>query len=84
MDAAVSGQPSADATRNSDRDVEGGRYRISVRSLLANRTFWSKIVLRHGSGCVQIQHDPPQTYLPVPAVPKLRPPAHPLPVRKPQ
>jgi len=37
VDAAVSGQPSADATRNSDRDVEGGKYRISVRSLLANR-----------------------------------------------
>lgn len=83
MDAAVSGQPSAEATRNSDRDVEGGRYRISARSLLANRIFWSKTVLRHGSACVQIQHNPPQTYLPVPAVPKLRLPAHPLPARKP-
>ena len=81
--ASVCGQPAADGTHSSDGDVESGTIGHPRGAFLASRFSWSKTTLTHGSACTPIRHTPPQPYPPFSAIPVLRPPVPPPPVRKP-
>ena len=51
-------------------------------AFLASRFSWSKTTLTHGSACTPLRHTPPQSYPPFSAIPALRPPVPPPPMRK--
>ena len=77
--AAMGGQPAADGTHGSDGYVESGAIGHPRGAFLVSRFSWSKTTLTHGSACT-----PLRSYPRFSAIPALRTPASPPPMRKPQ